>query len=238
MKEQIQNELKKLKSLTFKKKVEYIWEYYKWGIIVSAFIISIVVSIITGIARNNPNAVNITACNLLPAMISSEEEELAEEKLNDSFIRYSGMDKPSKPVIDVDASVDLAAGDDYLSVMMRQKLIATIGAGAVNIMISNEASMKDYAALNIFEDIREYLPDATVAELEEKNLICKVTITPDETDDTSAAPYELYYGIKTDNSSVLKEAGYEPLGSVTSLILNSDQRDTAVQIIEMLIDSL
>lgn len=238
MKEHIRNEFEKLKSMTFKKKVEYIWEYYKWGILAAVFIIFIAVSIITAMTRNNPNAVTIMACDFLPPMVSSEDEELAEEKLNDSFVSYTGMDKPSKPLINVDASVSLATGDDYMATMMRQKLIATLGAGAVDIMIGKEADMEEYASLNTFDDIRNYLSEDTVSMLEEKNLICKATVTPDETDDTDTAPYEVYYGIKIDNSSVLKDAGYETAGSVVALIPHSDKYDISVQIVQMIIANL
>lgn len=239
MKEKLKKEIEKLKKLTFKQKVQYIWEYYKVGILIFIFAAIFIGMFISSAIKTNPDAAHVAVCDMLPYGLMGNDEDtelLAESKLNEAYVAYTGMEVPKKLPLSVDTSYSLNLADNYMSTMMRQKLIAALGAQMIDIMIGTETGIKDYGSMNAFLDLREYLPDETVNMLDEKGLICKSTITPDTED--GGKPYEVYYGIKVDDMTVLTDSGYVTEGCVAALTGNPDKLDISVQFIDMLIDSL
>lgn len=238
MKEKFKQELEKLKKMNFKQKLQYIWEYYKIGILVFIFAAVLIGAFIHSASKNNPDAIYIAMCDMLPtdALSNGDEENIAEKNINESFINYMGMEMPKKLPLSIDTSYSLNFSDDYMSTMMHQKLVAALGAQMIDIMIGTETGMKDYGKMNAFLDIREYLSEETVADLDKKGLICKATVTPDAED--GLEPYEVFYGIKADGMTVLNEAGYITDGCVAALTGNPEKLETSVKVMEMLIDSL
>lgn len=239
MKEKLKKELEKLKKMTFKQKLQYIWEYYKIGILVILFAAVFIGMLIRDMGKNNPDAVHIAMCDMLTTGLLSDDtdgEASSEAQLNDSFIAFWGMDTPKKLPLSVDTSYSLNVADDYMATMMRQKLIAALGAQMIDVMIGSEDGVKEFATMNAFVDIREYLSEETVSALESKNLICKAKVTPDSA--SGGEPYEVYYGVKADNMTVLTDAGYVTDGCAAAITGNPEKRKTAEKVMEMLVESI
>ena len=238
MKEKFKQEIEKLKKMNFKQKLQYIWEYYKVAILIFLFAAVLIVMFIRNASNNNPDAVHIAMCDMLPTGVLSngDDEILAEEKINEHFVAYAGIEKPKKLPLSIDTSYSLNMTDDYMSTMMHQKLVAALGAQMIDIMIGTKNGMEDYGKMNDFLDVREYLPEETVSDLEKKGLICKATVTPEE--DDGLEPYEVYYGIKADDMTVLTDSGYVTDGCVVALTGNPEKLEQAVKVIEMLLDCL
>ena len=192
MKERFINELKKMKAMPFQQLISYIWDYYKIGIIVTVCVVIFFIALLRGILSNNPDALKIMACNMLPSMTTSEEEAHVEDTINQDYLNYTGKTAGSKPYIELD----------------------------------------------VYEDIRDYLPEDTVSALEEKDLICTATISPDTEAGEDFEPYDVWYGIKADGMTTLTEAGYDTEGIVIGIIAGTEKHDVAVEVMNMLIDDL
>ena len=238
MKERFINELKKMKAMPFNQLMSYIWDYYKWSIIVTLCVLIFFIALLRGILSNNPGALKIMACNMLPSMTTSEEEAQVEETINQDYLNYTGKTAGSKPYIEMDHSADLLIEDSYTASVMTQKVTASIGAQLVDILAGPEESILHYAQLNIYEDVRDYLPEETVSALEDQGLICKATISPDTESGEDFEPYEVWYGIKADGMTTLTEAGYDTEGIVIGIVSGTEKHDMAVEVMNMLIDDL
>ena len=57
-------------------------------------------------------------------------------------------------------------------------------------------------------------------------------------EDDGLEPYEVYYGIKADDMTVLTDSGYVTDGCVVALTGNPEKLEQAVKVIEMLLDCL
>lgn len=239
MKEKLKNELEKLKKMTFKQKMQYIWEYYKIAILVIIFAVIFVATLIRDTGQNNPDAIHIAMCDMLPTGLlgdDADSEITSEEAINQSFISYTGMDTPKKLPLSIDTSYSLNISDGYMASMMRQKLIASLGSQMIDVMIGSEDAVKEFGAMNTFLDVRDYLPEETVSALDEKGLICKAMITPDA--ESGGEPYEIYYGIKADGMTVLTDAGYLTEGCTAALTGNPEKLENAKKVMAMLVESI
>ena len=128
-KEKRQNELKKLKSMTFKQKVGYIWTYYK-GVFAGIIIACVIISIGVQMFQNSQV-----------------------EALQNDFLAYAGTGDKHE-VVDVDTS--LLSGDDYNAVV---KMTVVMGAGTADMMFCGEETYKKYKQQEAFLSWKEILGD-------------------------------------------------------------------------------
>ena len=147
-KEKRQNELKKLKSMTFKQKVGYIWTYYKGvfaGIIIACVIISIGVQMF-----QNSQLKSLLSIAVVDSNYNHDEQV---EALQNDFLAYAGTGDKHE-VVDVDTS--LLSGDDYNAVV---KMTGVMGAGTADMMFCGEENYKKYKQQEAFLSWKEILGD-------------------------------------------------------------------------------
>ena len=147
-KEKRQNELKKLKSMTFKQKAAYIWEYYKGvfaGIIIACVIISIGVQMF-----QNSQLKSLLSIAVVDSNYNHDEQV---EALQNDFLAYAGTGDRHE-VVDVDTS--LLSGDDYNAVV---KMTVVMGAGTADMMFCGEKTYKKYKQQEAFLSWKEILGD-------------------------------------------------------------------------------
>ena len=147
-KEKRQNELKKLKSMTFKQKVGYIWTYYKGvfaGIIIACVIISIGVQMF-----QNSQLKSLLSIAVVDSNYNHDEQV---EALQYDFLAYAGTGDKHE-VVDVDTS--LLSGDDYNAVV---KMTVVMGAGTADMMFCGEETYKKYKQQEAFLSWKEILGD-------------------------------------------------------------------------------
>lgn len=147
-KEKRQNELKKLKSMTFKQKVGYIWTYYKGvfaGIIIACVIISIGVQMF-----QNSQLKSLLSIAVVDSNYNHDEQV---EALQNDFLAYAGTGDKHE-VVDVDTS--LLSGDDYNSVV---KMTVVMGAGTADLMFCGDETYEKYNEQEAFISWKEVLGD-------------------------------------------------------------------------------
>ena len=147
-KEKRQNELKKLKSMTFKQNAAYICEYYKGvfeGIIFACVIISIGVQMF-----QNSQLKSLLSIAVVDSNYNHDEQV---EALQNDFLAYAGTGDKHE-VVDVDTS--LLSGDDYNAVV---KMTVVMGAGTADMMFCGEETYKKYKQQEAFLSWKEVLGD-------------------------------------------------------------------------------
>ena len=147
-KEKRQNELKKLKSMTFKQKVGYIWTYYK-GVFAGIIIASVIISISVQMFQNS----QLKSLLSIAVVDSNYNHDEQVEALQNDFLAYAGTGDRHE-VVDVDTS--LLSGDDYNAVV---KMTVVMGAGTADMMFCGEETYKKYKQQEAFLSWKEVLGD-------------------------------------------------------------------------------
>lgn len=138
-KEKRQNELKKLKSMTFKQKAAYIWEYYK-GVFAGIIIACVIISIGVQMFQNS----QLKSLLSIAVVDSNYDHDEQVEALQNDFLAYAGTGDKHE-VVDVDTS--LLSGDDYNAVV---KMTVVMGAGTADMMFCGEETYKKYKQQEAF----------------------------------------------------------------------------------------
>ena len=147
-KEKRQLEWKKLKGMSFKAKLGYLWEYYKFVLV----ILVIVAALISMGVQMYHNAQQIEVLSLAVVDANFGQED-GQDLLERDLLEYMGTgDKHEIIAMDTSALSD----EDYTSVM---KMTVLMGTAAVDIMICNEAMYDKYNAQEAFVSWKEVLGD-------------------------------------------------------------------------------
>ncbi|MCR5507341.1 MAG: hypothetical protein K6F34_01505 [Lachnospiraceae bacterium] len=189
LKDEISRETVKLKNMTFRKKVEYIWGYYKIPIIL---FIAAVIFVVTFIRdwRINKRPVFLSV-----AVINSDLAYSDNIPMKSDYITYAGVDT-DKYNLDFDTGF-LISDDprDQISLMNSQKLIALFAAGSIDVLIGPDDMIGSYGAQGALTDISLILPADLKTRLEN-------------------AGYEIFYTTEYDEDEAgnLKQVGTYPAG--------------------------
>lgn len=146
-KEKRQNELKKLKSMTFKQKAAYIWEYYK-GVFAGIIIACVIISIGVQMFQNSQLKSLLSIAVVVPTIIMTSRWKLYR------MIFWLMQERDKHEVVDVDTS--LLSGDDYNAVV---KMTVVMGAGTADMMFCGEETYKKYKQQEAFLSWKEILGD-------------------------------------------------------------------------------
>lgn len=149
-----------LKQGTLKQKIAYIWDYYKWHIIVPLILIIgatyYIVSLITA-----PDVI------LSGAMLNVYNIESSNPSANllDGFYKEHEID-PKEEEIDLNTSLYYKAGDAKTSYQSVQVLMAWLSAGELDFITGDADSLTDLAYKDYFTDLRHYFTEEQLTEYE------------------------------------------------------------------------
>ncbi len=160
MKRTLKSEKEKLKTMNFKEKCVYIFDYYKFPIIAIIAAIAIISYIIYAYTHEKENYLSGICINTI----------IADEKvpyLTDNFAAYANIDT-KKFNINFDPSITLSANatDEY-SMASMSKVTVWIYAKTLDIILSNQEFMDYFAGHGAFEDITTVLPADLTAQLQD-----------------------------------------------------------------------
>lgn len=147
-KEKLKEERKKLKSLTFPKKLEYIWDYYKpqmAGILIILALIGMVVQIV----QNKQIVTELSA-----AVINAQAEEGSILRLHDGFVEYAGLGGSKQEVI-LDGGYQIHPESmDQMTMASETKIMAAVSASSLDVMLMDEEAFDFYAKTDMFLDLQ------------------------------------------------------------------------------------
>ena len=166
LKSEIKNEKKKLSRMTFGQKAEYIFEYYRFPIIVTVVVIILVVSILKTLINNKPLGFYAMFLNG-----SGQEMSVGADELVKRFAEYAEIDGgKEKVVIDTTASFNPNVNSQY-TMAQNAKITALFASHDLDAMVIDPGVFTYYALSGAFADLREVLSDEEFRRYEEENKI-------------------------------------------------------------------
>ncbi|MCD8090798.1 MAG: hypothetical protein LUD81_09340 [Clostridiales bacterium] len=178
------------KDLSFGKKIEHIWEYYK------VHIITVIVLLFIGgtwlyDAKLKPRKELYSGVAMLDYCLP----EFYEDTLYDYVNGELGLTDTNTEVT-VNYFYDDPGETDFLSGML-EKFAAMLLTGDVNIMVMDKDSMEEYAAEDYLLDLSSVCSNDELNKMKDEGLLLKSS--------TELVPEEKYYAVSLKNSACMAE---------------------------------
>lgn len=148
-KEKRQMEIRKIKSLPLRKKIPYLWTYYKSWLVILLIII-VFAGFIGTIVRNSMTEELIS----VGIEDAHPDSQIAMDQLKADLLEYMGTGKELETV-SIDGSY--ISGDEYTSVTKRTTSIA---AGGLDVYVCGEDTYQEYKSQDAFREWNEVLGDS------------------------------------------------------------------------------
>lgn len=176
--------------LSFKQKLEHIWTYYKWHIMIPLFSIIAAVSIGFTVYENFKDSA------LYVVFLNSEFDDTTSEALMNDYIDYAEIDmKGKKTTLDCSMNIYRSNGkSDTASLASNQKLLAMYTSIEMDLIIGDMANFEYYAKQGSFVPLAEVLPAETLKRYADR------LVSATDSDNAS-----LIYGIDISDSKKLAE---------------------------------
>ena len=239
IKDQTGKEKTAFADLSGKKKVEYIWDYYKWWIIIGVIAIIALTVIIRDYRENSkPTYLHVEMLNTYFGYDRSNT-------LYDDFAEAAGVDL-SKEHLYIGTETTLST-DSFDTTMMayQQRLIASYAAQEIDVVIGPKKIIEGPANWDCYADFNTIIPKDLMDELEDRDYELYYLDPPaDEEDGTD--PKAFCAGIYLDNCSYLNnmgESGAYPVAEteddrpVFTIAANSLRTDHAIKFLRFLIEN-
>lgn len=214
LKSEIKAERKKLKSMSLRDKLWYIWEYYKFHMFGLLAILSVFWIIGTSIYRSTFD--NVLYCMYIN---NYSDQDLNTDILTDDFHEY--MNFTDKQMITAESAfVSYGGNTTEFSYASMAKISALISSKELDIMIGDQENFDHYAAMGGFADLKQNLP-SDLLELVRDRLV----YADDDTGTTHA------YGITLDGTRFAKESNLTLSPCILTLVSNSGNKDNSIALL-------
>lgn len=160
--DEIKEQTNKMKDMTGKEKLRYIWDYYKIPIIAVVVVLIASVVLIRDIRENSkPTYISV-------AMINTNFAVDPTNTLEDDFVRCAGIDLDANNIY---FGYDYSFPDDYFDTTVmayQQRLVSQYSAGELDIVIGPVKPMVTSADCGGYSDLTQMLPEALIEDLKER----------------------------------------------------------------------
>lgn len=216
-KEGFNNELKKLSTMKFKDKADYIWEYYKFWIIGFVVLAVLAYNVVAAHIENSKETlINIT-------MINSDLVSAGETTLLEDFADYMNVDLDDRKAI-IDVSMRMTPEmDDEFSLNCSAKIFAQFAANTIDVTIMDKDMLSFYDKIDAFSKLDELVSP----EFYEKHKDSFVTGVDSEGNEYICA-------IDISDSEIFKRSKAYSGKAYLSIISNSLYADNSVAFLEYL----
>lgn len=151
LKKQFQLELSKLRNMTFRNKIDHIWEYYRYYLIGIAIALFVFISIMVTVFSPSPETV---------LFISWSSGFATDEQVNDLTheleLLLTDEDKYERVEIIFFVTVE---GDPMMEVANIQRLVAMVAAGMVDVFILDEQMLIEYSMNGFVQPLDDILAE-------------------------------------------------------------------------------
>ncbi len=219
IKDTLREERNKIKNMSVKDKLWYIWEYYKIPIIIAVVSVILISSI--GSAVYNNRFETALSCVILNSSPTGEADSV-DDYFNQGFRQYIDLKEDAK--IDVDYSMsptfDESSMNEFTYAQLA-KITAMISSKGLDVMIGKPDTIDHFGEMGGFVDLKELLP-ADVYDKVKENLYF---VTNQETGEETAC------GLLIGGTDFCEKTGLVIDEPVLSIMGNSTHTDTALELI-------
>lgn len=143
-----------LKPMTFRQKIDHLWTYYYWVLVIAA-IIAVIISIVATSVKNLNTDV-LVAGVFINADVSLDGREFLEDQY---FEKLGGIpDKQEIQITNVVFEDPFTTQEIEYTYNATLKVIAMLSAKTVDYMLMDELGMKYYLGQDVFLDLNELFP--------------------------------------------------------------------------------
>ena len=162
LRDELQNEKKKLSRLSFGEKLQYIFDYYKFWILGVVVLVGLAWSVGSTIFHNKPTGFYAMLLNAGGTDLSGQADEAA----GAAFAEAAGLDDEKQKII-VDTSATFNPNDQsQFSMAQNAKIAALYQSHDIDAMVADPGVFTYYALNGSFVDLRDVLDDETLATYE------------------------------------------------------------------------
>lgn len=211
-----QTEKEKLSEMSFKGKLDYLYEYYKFhALAVIAAIALVSYFIYTAL---HP----VASPQFSAAMINNTVDDRIVEQLATDFSNRLQLD-PKRETVDLNTTYNFGVDDQYMS-QMKQVLITKIQAHQVDVIIAPESLFYDYAHAGILDKLSDQLPTDIYSSLADQFYL---TDTEDDAQKNA-------YGIYLTNTKLYRDYADNSDPYVLGIVINSPDEANTIEFIRYL----
>lgn len=192
--DEFREEREALKNGTFKQKMQYFWDYYKWHVIGGSIGLLFLISFIKSIVDHKDFAFYGFFINTTPNPVVSEA-------FLDSFIELAELDTENYAVMIDDTYSIVKDSYDEFSVAAHQKLTISIMAEEVDFVAMDETTFGQYASTSTFFDLRDVFSPEQMEKFEPYLYYTDMADIRKIEESRKSASYEVYSGKKYDHTS-------------------------------------
>lgn len=233
-----------MKNGTLKQKLTYFFDYYKWHVICGLIAVIFVGVLVRQLVTQKDTAFYAVLLNGASRIYPAESGH------RDAFAEYAGIDTDEFDVVyDTSIQIGTGTGDDYQSA---QTLMIHITAADLDVMVSDLNSLRHYAYLGDFRDLRDILTQDQLNRYEssfyyiDQILVEEIENAKKEYD----YDYSPVYGdplrpedmqepvpvgiLLPEDCSLLQDYVFPDTDPAVSVLINSEHTETALQFIDFL----
>jgi len=209
-------EKEKLKDMSTRKKLSYLWEYYKIHALVTIVLISILSYLIHSILTPNIES------QFYAAMVNNTISSEILEEYQADFAKQLQLD-PETESVELNTSFMVSSNNEY-SMSMKEVLGTYIAAQQVDIMIAPQSVFADYAYYGFMEKLSDQLPTDVYSSLTDNFYITELE------EDTE----KNVYGILLTDTKLYQNNANNSDPYILGIIANSKHKANAVEFIRYL----
>lgn len=213
-------EAKKLKEMSWSDRFWYLWEYYKWHMVIGCMVVFFIFAIVSSIY-------NMTVKTKLYCVVINNPNVYEENlrALSENFASYMQFGKKEKVIAE---SLHLPTDGTFDEVVMatQGKLSALIASESLDIMISDEPVFQKYAEMTGYQNLETVLPEDLMDLLQDRLIYAK-----------DASGQTLPYAIDVTGNWLMKEMGVSTDPAYLSVIVNAHNTDTIVELLRYMFES-
>jgi hypothetical protein len=211
-----QTEKEKLKDMSFKKKLAYLWEYYKIHAIIAIAVISLIYYFINNILTPDVSP------QFNAAVINNSIPEDVWEEYKADFGEYLQID-PERESIEFNTSFYLNNSSE-LSMNMQQVLTTYIAAEEIDVMIAPESEFQKYSYYGYMAKLSDALPTDVYSSLTDNFFITDLEDDPEKN----------VYGIYLSDTTLFQNNTNPEDPYILGIIVNHPHSDNTVEFIRYL----
>lgn len=149
-----------LENSTIKQKISYIWDYYKWHILIPLIVVIALISYIVNIVTRPDIILNGVMLN-----VYNMESQASPAELLEDFYKEQEIDSKEE---EINLNSNLYYSVDNLSTNYQtmQVLMAWLSADQLDFVTGDATSLNDLAYKDYFTDLRDYLSDEQLEKYE------------------------------------------------------------------------
>lgn len=217
IKTEARQETRKLREMSWSDRFWYIWEYYKWHMLICVMIAMFVMVIATSIYNST-----LKTRLYCVAINNPAGQQLDSSVLTEDFAEYMQFGK--KDQIFAESMYLPSDGTfDDMAMANQTKLAALMAARSLDVMISDEVFFQKYAQISSFLDLETVLPEDVLDLVRDRLIYAK-----DE------SGQELPLGIDVTGNWLLEEMGVSTSPACFSIMVNSENIDNCAALLRFM----